>query len=128
MDKHREQPSDHVTEWSDIPPSPEAIYDRNRHIKHAFLQKFAWKSLETDIQRIEGRASRKRLSSDEKAEITNLKERAESLRFKMTNVGMSDSQLTGMRVHIMRCPECKQEITKIRGDMDFPVEPPPPNQ
>jgi len=126
MIKHGERPSDHITEPNDIPPSPEAVYNKERHIKPSFLHKLAWKSLETDAQRIEGLASRKRLSPEEVAEIMSLKERAKSLKSKIINPNLSNSQFTEMRVHVMKCLECRQKMRKIRGDLlDFPSDIPP---
>jgi|SRR3989344_2659241 len=117
MAKHHEQPSDHITEFSDIPPSPDAVYNSEGHIKDSFLRKLACESLEMDAQRIENLRSRERLTPEQKTEIVNLRERAQFLRSKMVNVGMSDAQFIEMRVHAMRCLECKQEMDKIRGDL-----------
>lgn len=55
MGKHNEQPSGlrHATEWGDIPPSPEAVYNAKGHIKPSFLkhyEDFKNKKYEMDIK------------------------------------------------------------------------------
>lgn len=122
MIKHGERPSDHITETSDIPPSPEAVYNHEKHIKDSFLHRLAWKLLLMDAQTIESQTSRRRLRPEEKAEIMSLRKRAESLKLKMVNPDLPNSQLFEAQNHLMTCPKCKQEIKKIRGDLELPVD------
>ena len=108
----------HIPEFSDIPPKKEAVYDESGHIKLSFLKKYALRSLEGNIQRIEGQRSRKRLDTDEKAQLDSFKQKAESFRPYVPETAMTDTQFIEMRVnHLMQCPECKAKAAKLRGDL-----------
>ena len=107
----------HITDVGDIPRKPEAAFDREGHIKPSFLPKFALKSLEAEALGIEGRGSRKRLSSEEVGQIESLRRRADNLRPTIPQTGMDTRQFDGMRVHILQCSKCRNESGKIRGDL-----------
>ena len=81
MERHGEQSSEsrHITEWSDIPPSPEAVFNAKGHIKTSYLKLYE--------------------SYKKEEKVMDIRQAAEILR------------------HTSQCPECKENLRKLRGDL-----------
>ncbi len=109
----------HFTEFSDLPRKKEAVYNEKGCIKGSFLRKYAMKSLEGQILRIEGRTSRKILNPEERAQIESLGRKANLLKPEagVPDTGMSNGQFFEIGGHVLSCSDCTKKVASLRGDL-----------
>lgn len=107
----------HITDVGDIPPKKEAVYDIHKHIKPSFFLLYAIKSLRDEADNLERQSSRRILSSEDKAKISGLRQRADKLALETQHASIPDNQYAEIWTHVIRCPECRKEGQRVRGDL-----------
>jgi len=108
---------EHIQEVGDIPPSKDAVYTRDRHIKSSFIRRFALMSLIAQVAKIQSEWSRRRPTQDDKTKIETLSQRIALLEPSISIKGMPNIQYVEIWTHTLNCETCKEEIKKIRGDL-----------